>query len=363
MNESRKMGRVLRALEHVVDDSLANGITTDRLNEERRAFLRSSFLAAGAALASGSGLAQASVKRTPDGAADAKRAIPKRFTDPMQNRTIETNGVKLYTETFGKPSDPVVLLIMGATASAIWWPEDFCRQLAARGRYVIRYDHRDTGRSTKNAPGQINYSVEDLADDAIGVLQAYGVGRAHLAGMSLGGFLSQMIALKYPNRVSSLTLIASEPLAAGDPDIPAMDPKVLAHHMKSGELDWSNRELVVEHVVEAWRLMAGTAHPFDKAAIRSLAAQDFDRTDNLLTSMNHALLAGGEQWFNRLSEVKVPALVVHGTEDPVLNYAHGVALAKNLPDATLLTLKGTGHELHRDDWTTIINAVDRHTAI
>ena len=122
------------------------------------------------------------------------------------------------------------------------------------------------------------------------------------------------------------------------------------------------KEAAVEYAVGAWRLLAGSAHPFDEAAVRALAAEDFERTKNMLTPMNHALLSGGERWFGRLEEVRVPALVIHGTEDPVLPYAHGVALAKALPDATLLTLEGTGHELHRNDWDAIIAAVERHTA-
>jgi pimeloyl-ACP methyl ester carboxylesterase len=280
----------------------------------------------------------------------------------MKNRTITSNGVVLYTESFGDSADPTILLIMGATASGIWWPEEFCDELARRGRFVIRYDHRDTGRSTKGSSGRIDYSVEDLADDGVAVLRGYGLERAHFVGMSLGGFLSQLIALKYPSDVLSLTLIASEPLGPGDSDVPAIDAKVLAHHARSGDLDWSNRALVLDHVVAGRRLLAGSAHPFDEASIRNLAEQDFDRTRNRLVSMNHGLLAGGEQWFNRLDEVRVPALVIHGTEDPVLNYAHGLSLAKALPRATLLTLKGAGHELHRDDWIDIINAIDRHTA-
>jgi len=280
----------------------------------------------------------------------------------MEIKQIKANGVDLYTENFGDPSDPTMLLIMGAMASAVWWPEDFCRQLADRGRYVIRYDHRDTGRSVSYAPGQIEYSVEDLADDAVGVLNAYGIDLAHLVGMSLGGFLSQLMALKYPDRVLTLTLIASGRLGPDDPDIPPMDPRIPAYHAQAGAVDWSDREAVVEYGVGAWRLLAGTAHPFDEATIRALAAQDFERTSNLLTSMNHALLSGGERWFDRLDEVRVPALIIHGTEDPVLPYAHGVALAEALPQATLLTLKGTGHELHRNDWCTIIDAIERHTA-
>ena len=107
----------------------------------------------------------------------------------MKTRQINANGVDLFTESFGDPSDPAILLIMGAMASAVWWPEEFCRKLADRGRLVIRYDHRDTGRSVSYAPGRIEYSVEDLADDAVGVLNAYEIDRAHLVGMSLGGFL------------------------------------------------------------------------------------------------------------------------------------------------------------------------------
>jgi pimeloyl-ACP methyl ester carboxylesterase len=280
----------------------------------------------------------------------------------MKTRQIQANGVALFTESFGNPSDPALLLIMGAMASAVWWPEEFCRQLADRGRYVIRYDHRDTGRSVSYTAGQIEYSVEDLADDGVGVLDAYGIERAHLIGMSLGGFLSQLVALKYPHRVLSLTLIASERLGPSDPDMPPMDPKVAAYHAQATALDWTDKEAVVEYGVGAWRLLAGSAHPFDEATVRALAVQDFERTNNLLTSMNHALLSGGERWFGRLSEVGVPALIIHGTEDPVLPYAHGVALAEALPQATLLTLKGTGHELHRNDWGTIIDAVAHHTA-
>ena len=144
--------------------------------------------------------------------------------------------------------------------------------------------------------------------------------------------------------------------------MPPMDPKIPAYHAQANTLNWSNREDVVEYGVGAWRLLAGSAHPFDEATIHTQAAQDFERTNNLLTAMNHALLSGGEQWFGRLNEVRVPALVIHGTEDPVLPYAHGVALARALPQARLLTLKGTGHEVHRNDWGTIIDAVEHHTA-
>jgi pimeloyl-ACP methyl ester carboxylesterase len=279
----------------------------------------------------------------------------------MGNKWISDNGVRLFSESFGAPDDAPILLIMGAMASGVWWAEDFCYQLAALGRYVIRYDHRDTGRSTRYEPGYIHYSVEDLADDAFRVLDGYGIESAHLVGFSLGGFLAQLMALKHPQRVKSLTLIVSEPLAETDPTIPGIDPSVLEYHAKASELDWANREAVIEYQVGAWRLMSGSAHPFDESAIRELAGADFDRTPNLLTTFNHAMLQGGEQWFNRLHEIAVPTLVIHGTEDRVLPYAHSLALQAEIQDAVLLPLPGTGHELHRNDWAMILDAIAKHT--
>lgn len=279
----------------------------------------------------------------------------------MKSKTIDINGVCLHCESFGSPTDPPVLLIMGAMSSAVWWPEEFCHRLADVGRYVIRYDHRDTGRSTSYAPGDSCYSVEDLADDAVRVLDGYGVDSAHLVGMSLGGFLSQLIALKHPGRVRSLTLIASERLDDTDPEMPPMHPSILEYHQRASGLDWADRETVVDYQVGAWRLLSGSAHKFDEAAIREMAGADFDRTPSLLTAFNHASLTGGDEWFGRLDEISVPALIIHGREDPVLPYAHGLALKAAIRNSTLLTLVGSGHELHRGDWSVIVRAIERHT--
>ena len=167
--------------------------------------------------------------------------------------------------------------------------------------------------------------------------------------------------LKYPQRVKSLTLIASEPLADSDPTIPGIDPSVFAYHEKASELDWTNHEAVIDYQIGAWRLISGSAHPFDESAIRELAGADFDRTPNLMTTFNHALLQGGEKWFNRLCEIAVPTLVIHGTEDCVLPYAHSLALQAEIQGAVLLPLPGTGHELHRDDWSVILKAIKKQT--
>jgi pimeloyl-ACP methyl ester carboxylesterase len=278
----------------------------------------------------------------------------------MQSKQIRHYEGSLFSESFGNPQNSAILLIMGAAASAVWWAEEFCYQLADVGRYVIRYDHRDTGRSTSYEPGTSNYSLEDLADDAFCVLDGYNIQSAHIIGMSLGGFLAQLMALKHPQRIKSLTLIASERLV-DDPSMPSIDPSVLSYHAKSSEIDWANREAVIDYQVGAWRLLNGSAHSFDEAMIRTLAIADFDRTPNLRTTFNHALLQGGEQWFDRLDEIAAPALVIHGTEDLVLPYAHALALRAAIPNAVLLTLPGTGHELHPDDWSAIVEAIQQHT--
>lgn len=247
-------------------------------------------------------------------------------------------------------------------ASGVWWPNSFCAQLAGRGRFVIRYDHRDTGRSTNYGPGGATYSTETLADDALTVLDAYNVESAHLVGMSIGGYLSQLLALKTPRRVKTLTLIASERLALADPAMPEMDPRVPAYHAQSAKLDWTDRDAVLEYQVGAWRLLTGSAHPFDEPFIRSLAQEDWDRTPNPLTPFNHAGLGDATGWTGRLDEIHAPSLIIHGTEDIVLPYAHGVALNAALRNSRLLTLQGSGHELHPLDWPVIVDAIVEHTA-
>jgi pimeloyl-ACP methyl ester carboxylesterase len=166
----------------------------------------------------------------------------------------------------------------------------------------------------------------------------------------------------YPSRTLTLTLIASERLALADPNLPSMDPSIIEYHARAAELDWSDRDAVVSHQVGAWRINSGSAHAFDEQAIRAMAYADFDRTPSLRTTFNHAALGDAIGWVDRLDEVDIPALIVHGTEDPVLPYAHALALEAALPKASLLTLEGTGHELHRAEWPAILDAVEQHTA-
>lgn len=275
----------------------------------------------------------------------------------MPEQMISVPGAELCVETFGDARDPAVLLIMGATASMLWWPDALCRGLAARGRFVIRYDHRDTGRSTTYPPGEPGYSVDVLASDALHVLDALGVRRATVAGMSLGGYLAQILALMAPERVAGIALISSETIGPADPTIPGIAPHVLEYLAAGANLDHSDRAAVVAQAVGGWRLLAGPARPFDERAATANAERDHDRAVSPRSASNHALIAGGDAYTGRASEIEQPAVIIHGTHDPVLRYEHGQLLARQLPNARLVTLDGAGHELHPLDHATIIDAI------
>jgi pimeloyl-ACP methyl ester carboxylesterase len=276
---------------------------------------------------------------------------------------VRANGVDLCVETFGDLTDPAILLVAGAGGSMLSWHEELCERLAAGSRFVIRYDQRDTGRSVTNEPGAPGYSGGDLVEDAVGLLDALGRARAHLVGISMGGALAQLVALDHPDRVVSLTLISTS-AGAGDPDLPPMSEELRARFASAAaEPDWTDRAAVIDYLVEDARPYAAESRPFDEAAWRDLAERDFDRSLNIAASVkNHFLAEGGESWRHRLGEIAAPTLVIHGAEDPLFPYGHGVALATEIPSAKLLRLERTGHELPRAVWDIVVPAVLRHTA-
>jgi pimeloyl-ACP methyl ester carboxylesterase len=199
-----------------------------------------------------------------------------------------------------------------------------------------------------------------MADDAIHILDAYGIEKAHFAGMSMGGMLIQMIALRHPQRVLSVTLISTSNFA---PDLPPMDEKVMNYFTNTGDIDWTNEQQAISFTVGKWRILSGSKYPFDEKRITRFATEEARRAINLASMNNHGLVTGGEYYLERTKEINVPALVIHGTEDPIIPYEHGVSLTKVIPDAELLTLQGTGHELPFGDWDCIINAILNHTSV
>ncbi|MBB4635701.1 alpha/beta fold hydrolase [Longimicrobium terrae] len=277
----------------------------------------------------------------------------------MTTRVIHHGGIRIATAEAGAGNPETIVLSMGATASMEWWPPRFVDALVAAGCRVIRYDLRDTGGSTTNPPGASGYSVADLCDDLIAVLDAYGLNSAHLAGMSLGGLISQMAAVRHPERVRSLTLIASEPLNGGEEDGAGIDPRFMEHFGTMGSVDWTDRDAVTAFMLTTARLSAGSAHPFDEDRERERIGRELDRTSSIKSAFNHALIAGelDARWDVR--NIGAPTLVIHGSEDPILPLASGQGIARQIPGAELLVLEGTGHELHDADLPRIAAAISR----
>jgi pimeloyl-ACP methyl ester carboxylesterase len=276
-------------------------------------------------------------------------------------RMIEANSVELCTEPFGDPADPAILLVMGVGASMLWWEEGFCRSLAEGGRLVIRYDHRDTGRSVTYEPGAPEYTGTDLVADAVGVLDAYGIPAAHVVGVSAGGAFAQLLGLAFPKRVLSLVLISTSPATPGERRLPPATEHY-RRFLATAEVDWSDRDSVVEYLVGYSQMLAGRERPFDEAAARELVRRDVERAHNIAASENHAALREGEVPHAPLSSITVPTLVIHGTADPMFPLEHGQALVEEIPAARLLTLEGAGHGVDRADWETIVRAILGHTA-
>jgi pimeloyl-ACP methyl ester carboxylesterase len=278
----------------------------------------------------------------------------------VAERMIEADGVELCTEPFGDRADPPVLLIMGIGASMLSWEEDFCRMLADSRRFVIRYDHRDTGRSVTYPPGRPGYTGADLTADAAGVLDAYGIAAAHLVGVSAGGGIAQELALDCPDRVLSLVLVSTSPVTPGDRGLPPPSEE-FERFVSTARVDWSDPDSVIQYLIAYERVLAGGRRPFDEKAARDLVRRDLARARDFAAVQNHDLLAEGEAPSKPLSAIAAPTLVIHGTADPMFPIGHGEALAEEIPDARLLRLEGAGHGVYRADWDAILAAILEHT--
>lgn len=271
---------------------------------------------------------------------------------------VTANGIQIEYETFGDATSPALLLIIGLGCQLIHWQDAFCQQIADSGYHVIRYDNRDKGLSTKfEGPpadkimeiiialsmGQevpVPYTIEDMAMDAVGLLDALKIDKAHLCGMSMGGFIAQTFALNNPTRTLSLTSIYSTPGSRSKyPPTPEMnEAMMLAEPLE--------REANIGHVTDFYKLTYGTGLVFDEAYHRSMVARAYDRSfcpEGTIRQLLAVLAQKDRE--EDLRQLKVPSLVVHGDADPLVPLAGGQATADAIPDAEFMVVKGMGHVL------------------
>ncbi|WP_329459844.1 alpha/beta fold hydrolase [Streptomyces sp. NBC_01497] len=283
-------------------------------------------------------------------------------------------GVSIAYETFGDPSDPPVLLVMGFGAQMIAWHEDFCRALAGRGRYVIRYDNRDCGLSTRfdehpvdlgrfiglvtagdipPALAMMPYRMQDMADDGLGLLSALGIERAHVVGSSMGGMIAQTMAISRPARVLTLTSMMS---STGEPDHgrPSAEAQAVLLSAKPSDRDG--------YVAAAERELVWSSKRYgDPALLRELARESYDRAyyPAGVGRQLGAMVLGGSR-ADALRGLRVPTLVVHGLDDTLIDPSGGKRTADLVPGAKLLLVADMGHDRPRELWREIIDALDAH---
>lgn len=284
------------------------------------------------------------------------------------------NGIAIEYETFGNPKDQPLLLIIGLGGQLIFWDEPLCRDLASRGYHVIRYDNRDVGLSAKfDQAGEpdvakalekilhgdksaVAYTMEDMADDAAGLLDALSIKAAHVCGMSMGGMIAQTLALRHPQRVLSLTSIYS---TTGNPALPQPKPDILAALMAPPPAE---RSAYIEHMLGVFKTLAGGGYPFDEDWTRAMMGAAFDRSfyPQGETRQLIAILAQ-ENRKEKLAAIRIPALVIHGTADPLVPVEGGKETAKAIPGAKLILIEGMGHDLpHGGAWPQIVEALLEH---
>jgi pimeloyl-ACP methyl ester carboxylesterase len=288
--------------------------------------------------------------------------------------TATANGIQIEYDTFGDKSSRPLLLIMGLSDQMIMWDEEFCEQLAAKGHYVIRFDNRDVGLSTKFDEAGIPdlmeamlamkegkkigapYSLDDMADDSVGLLDALGIDKAHICGISMGGMIAQTMTIRHAERVSSLTSIMSSPNAhfflRAKPDV--MDIFLTPPP--------EEREAYIEYGVKLWEILCGSHFPFNEDWFRKKLALCYDRCfyPQGVERQLAAVLAHGDRT-HALKSMTAPTLVIHGADDPIIPVDCGEATAEAVRGATFLAIEGMGHDLPVEVWPQVIDAITAHT--
>ena len=279
------------------------------------------------------------------------------------------SGIDKCYETFGDPDNPAILLVMGLGGPMGWWSEDFCERLSSRGYFVIRYDNRDTGRSTKLRQHQVGkvdlvrafaglgkppYTIGDLAEDAFGVLDHLGVERVHLVGVSMGGMIVQTMAIARPERAMSMTSIMS---TTGNRRVGWQHPRIIPTLLSSAG---STRDSYVERSLRTSAILGSPAFPGDEELARARAYETYDRgwTASGVTRHMLAVLAQPDRTKD-LAKLDLPVTVIHGLNDPLVHRSGGKAVANAVPGAEHIEIAGLGHDLPVQLYDTYVDAIVR----
>jgi pimeloyl-ACP methyl ester carboxylesterase len=291
-------------------------------------------------------------------------------SDPTKVKVV---GIEIVYDTFGESTAPPMLLVMGLGEQMIAWDEEFCSELAAQGYWVIRYDNRDAGLSTKfdeagipNIPALMQaqmqgkmietpYLLRDMADDAVGLLDAMGVESAHVVGLSMGGMIVQEMAIHHSERVRTMTSIMS---STGNPELPPAKPEAMALLTEPAP---TGRLGHIENSVRVARILSGTGFPIDEDRVRKKAGDGFDRglSPAGMTRQLAAIIGSGSRK-DALKSVTVPTLVIHGDADPLVPVEGGIDTADTISGAELLIIKGMGHNLPPVIWPQVVAAIVSH---
>lgn len=288
---------------------------------------------------------------------------------PVQ--TTPANGLEIAYETFGSPDATPLLLVMGLGTQMLGWPDEFCVGLAERGHFVIRYDNRDVGKSTKlrgrggrradivktfvrGGATPPPYTLSDMASDGIGLLDCLGIDMAHVTGVSMGGMIAQTLAIEHPERVLSLVSIMS---TTGRRSVGWQDPRLLPQLLGGSR---TTREEFIERSVRTWAAIGSPDYPMSAEETKARAAETYDRgiSASGVVRQMQAILAQPDR-SRALRHLDVPALVIHGTRDRLVHSSGGRATAGAIPNAELLLLPGMGHDLPRDLWPVIADGIER----
>jgi pimeloyl-ACP methyl ester carboxylesterase len=288
----------------------------------------------------------------------------------MAEEFAAVNGIDVCFERFGDEGRPPLLLIMGLGGQMIWWEDEFCSQLADRGFHVVRFDNRDVGRSTifKDAapPKPLDlllrrsksaYSLDDMADDAVALLDHLGISAAHVVGASMGGMIAQSIAIRHPSRTLSLTSIMS---TTGNRRVGQARWRLYPALLKPSP---SERGAYIENFVKTFRLIGSKTYPPDLEKTRDLAGRSFDRSYNPAgTARQLGAISSAADRTEGLRGVRVPALVIHGADDKLVAPSGGKATADAIPGARLVVIPGMAHDMPPEVWPQMLDAIEANAA-